>query len=58
VAVAVGVCASLTLLLGLYSTPIATGARAAAHAALAQPGLSPSHVAVAAERAARPGRSF
>ena len=45
VAVAVGVCVSLTLVLGLYSTPVAGGARAAAQAAMDHPQLSPAHVA-------------
>ena len=45
VAVAVGSCASLTLILGLYSTPIAAGARAAAHAAMDHPHVSHSQVA-------------
>ena len=45
VAVSVGVCASLTLFLGLYSTPIASGARAAAQAAMDHPQFISPHVA-------------
>jgi NADH-quinone oxidoreductase subunit N len=56
VAVAVGACASLTLFFGLYSTPIASGARDAAQAAMHHPPFSP--VATTAETASQPGRSF
>jgi NADH-quinone oxidoreductase subunit N len=58
VALAVGFCAGLTLLLGLYSTPIAAGARAAAQAAMDHPHLSHSQVAATVEAAPRPARSF
>jgi NADH-quinone oxidoreductase subunit N len=58
VALAVGFCAGLTLLLGLYSTPIAAGARAAAQAAMDHPHLSHSQVATAVDAVPRPARSF
>jgi NADH-quinone oxidoreductase subunit N len=54
VAVAVGVCASLTLILGLYATPLASGARAAARAAMDHPHVSNSQVATSIEAPARP----
>ena len=54
VAVAVGACASLTLFLGLYSTPIASGARAAARAAMDHPHIYHSEVAATTEAAPRP----
>jgi hypothetical protein len=46
VAVAVGTCASLTVILGVCSTPLAEAARAAAQSAMARP--DPSHAVVAA----------
>ena len=58
VAAAVGVCASLTLVLGLYSTPVAGGARAAAQAAMDHPQLSPAAVAAASGLSSRPPGSF
>ncbi len=58
VAVAVGFCAGLTLLLGLYSRPIGAGAREAAHAAMDHPHISHSQVAATGEGSPRPARSF
>ncbi len=58
VALAAGACASLTLLLGLYSTPIASGARAAATAAMEHPQITHHEVAAAVEVAPRPRASF
>ena len=58
VALAAGACASLTLLLGLYSTPIASGARAAATAAMEHPQVSHHEVTVTAEVAPRPRAAF
>ena len=58
VAVAVGVCASLTLILGLYSTPIASGARAAAHAAMEHPHVAGSRASATAELSRPPAHSF
>jgi NADH-quinone oxidoreductase subunit N len=52
VALAVGACSSLTLLVGLYSTPIADGARAAAVAAMAHPRITHAQVADTANAAA------
>jgi NADH-quinone oxidoreductase subunit N len=46
VAFAVGTCASLTIILGLFSTPLAEAAHAAAQSAMARP--DPSHAVVAA----------
>jgi NADH-quinone oxidoreductase subunit N len=45
IAIAVGACASLTLLLGLFSAPIATGARAAARSAIDHPEVTHAQVA-------------
>jgi NADH-quinone oxidoreductase subunit N len=58
VALSVGVCASLSLILGLYSTPIAAGARAAAQAAVSHPELAHSQIAAQNESALRPAASF
>lgn len=56
--VAAGACASLTVLAGLYSTPIATGARAAASAAMEHPQIAHAQVATAAELAPHPVRGY
>ena len=53
IALATGVCASLTLLLGVYSTPVAIAARAAAHAAIDHPQVPRPPVANATESHAR-----
>jgi NADH-quinone oxidoreductase subunit N len=58
VALAAGACASLTLLLGIYSTPIASGARAAATAAMEHPSVTHHEVTSTAEVAPRPARAF
>ncbi len=49
IALATGVCASLTLLLGVYSTPVAIAARAAAHAAIDHPQVARPPVVNATE---------
>jgi NADH-quinone oxidoreductase subunit N len=56
VTLSVGVCASLTLALGLYSTPVASGARAAARAAIDHSEIG--HGQVAAQTRVRPASSF
>jgi NADH-quinone oxidoreductase subunit N len=59
VALAFGACSSLTLLAGLYSTPIANSARAAAVAAMAHPQITHPQVADTSSIAAPlPAKSF
>jgi NADH-quinone oxidoreductase subunit N len=58
VALAVAACAGLTVLGGLYSTPIVSGARAAATAAISHPQSVHAHVATASDRPAVPTRPF
>ena len=58
VAVAVGACASLTLIFGLYSTPIASGARAAARAAMNHPHVLSSQIAVSSGAASHSASSL
>jgi NADH-quinone oxidoreductase subunit N len=58
VALAVGTCASLTVILGLYSAPLSGAAHAAAQAAMDHPLPERPQVAATAEKPHGPGASF
>jgi NADH-quinone oxidoreductase subunit N len=58
VALAVGACASLTVILGLFSSSVSSAAHAAAHAAMDHPLPSRAQIAATADSPQRPGAAF
>jgi NADH-quinone oxidoreductase subunit N len=58
VAVAVSLCATLTVLIGLYSAPITGAAHAAAESVLAHPMVPASQIAAVPDQAPRPGSAL